>query len=309
MAPKRKSQQSEKASKQAKADKTAKQVMPEPATTVDQAMAGPSAAKAPRRQLGRRNTDEAVDRCLAEKFGLFRHGQTDVNKVEGKTLRETLKAAHAAKRGSSQRLGCNYLRDLEAKFSDEGISIASLPHFHHLPVPCVAVTEGVKQAVLANPAKRSSDTLIAWRDYTMSITAREIAGILRAVVANSVLGKKETDHVVVAPARSGWRLSVIQAHVGLWRACALWQPLSWLAASRGSRSARSALGSSWSPISSSSISWWIHPLSAQKKSQSVSCSVSCSVHGAGHSMIVWCCYEAPTLCSGVTHVQHILGAV
>ena len=66
-----------------------------------------------RRQVGRRNTDEATDRAIAEHFGKATPIQVDHHRVGGRTLREQITHDKRTAKCTGGRLGTAYWQKLK----------------------------------------------------------------------------------------------------------------------------------------------------------------------------------------------------
>jgi hypothetical protein len=78
-----------------------------------------------RRQLGRRDSDEAVERSIQRHFSGFSLIDLETQKVKGQTLRERIRSDRAKlERGG--RLGSTYWRDLVQEWSGMNAGVGAL---------------------------------------------------------------------------------------------------------------------------------------------------------------------------------------
>ena len=78
-----------------------------------------------RRQLGRRDSDETVERSISKHFGGFSKIDLETVKVSGQVLRDRIRTdRHALPTGA--RLGSTYWRDLVQEWSSINAGIGSL---------------------------------------------------------------------------------------------------------------------------------------------------------------------------------------
>lgn len=78
-----------------------------------------------RRQLGRRDSDEAVERSIQKHFSGFSQIDLETQKVKGETLRERIRSDRQ-KLEKGSRLGSTYWRDLVQEWSGINAGIGSL---------------------------------------------------------------------------------------------------------------------------------------------------------------------------------------
>jgi hypothetical protein len=78
-----------------------------------------------RRQLGRRDSDEAVERSIQKHFSAFSQIDLETQRVKGQTLRERIRSdRHKLPKGG--RLGSTYWRDLVQEWSTVSSGIGDL---------------------------------------------------------------------------------------------------------------------------------------------------------------------------------------
>ena len=95
--------------------------------SLDLCSAGVQKQNIKRKQLDRRDTEQAVERILNEHFAGFTRAQTDVMTVDGLTLRQTLIDRKRDKKGDvGSRLGTELYSELGRAFALESSPVRAL---------------------------------------------------------------------------------------------------------------------------------------------------------------------------------------
>ena len=149
------------------------------ATLVEAAEAGAGPSVGQKRKLVRRDTEQAVSKCLRDNFGNFTEINSDVLLYQGMTLRERLlKDKRSAKMGLAT-MGANYYRDLRQWYSGEESPMAKLAVKDN--------NEKVRQelidalvAMKSNPPNRGP--LSEFLSSAVGANQRELVGILKAML-------------------------------------------------------------------------------------------------------------------------------
>ena len=151
---------------------------------------------AKRRQLGRRNSEQQVDRIMNTKFSSLELVHRETHTVNGELLRDRL-LRDKRNMDPAARFGACYYRDLlmEWQAGSAGWSVVK---------PSVA-GESISDSLIhalelcshANPNRRSSEPLEAFLRNTGPLNETELIGTVKAVCANSDLGAIKKDSVVI----------------------------------------------------------------------------------------------------------------
>lgn len=136
-----------------------------------------------RRQLGRRDTEKQVERCL--KSDHFKHisaSSLSSRVVDGRTLRETLAEAHR-ELPTRGRLGANFLATLGRKFSECESCIEALkPSVENLPV-CTELVEVLSVMASDRGSAKSLKVLQSHLERCTEMNERNLIGMVKAVMS------------------------------------------------------------------------------------------------------------------------------
>jgi hypothetical protein len=148
--------------------------------------AGPGAAAPKRRQLARRDTEQAVERLLRDHFPTLSKQDMDVKTVDGLTLRQTLLEAKRKAKEGKRRMNAAYYAELRLKFA--GSSSLSVCLVVKNPNESVqpALVSALDQANAANPAKRTRQPLYNFFATCSELNQKELVGLLRSVADTNV---------------------------------------------------------------------------------------------------------------------------
>lgn len=133
----------------------------------------PSAKK--RRQLGRRATDEAIERQISQHFSDVPKSILETRTVDGLTIRARLYQDHQLRKrsGDKGRFGTRYWSDFHKMYNWEGNVLAHLKPSN----PDDKVSDGLVTALQAahdsNPSKRTVDPLLGFLQHTPKLNQRD----------------------------------------------------------------------------------------------------------------------------------------
>ena len=172
---------------------------------------GPAQSQNPR-PVRRRNTDDAVERCIQTKLqGISRQAIETQKLACGRLTRDKLAADIRATRGNpNTRLGATYWRNLRQVLGkDDALQHLATDSTMELNKKMLQALEGM---CVVNVSLRSPEAMLAWLKGAQSINRRELIGILK--VCNS---PKKTTHshamqVVVATLRTLTTFGDIMQH-------------------------------------------------------------------------------------------------
>ena len=161
-----------------------------------------------RRQLGRRDTEDQVQRCLDTHFKGVARSVLESKFIDGLNLRQRisrdLKAARAHPR--TKRLGTCYWRDLRQQYLEHG-EIKTLKGDEG-DVVAPALKKALQRLISTNAAMRSSEPTEAWLRATVALCRKECIGIATMLLEPKLLTKQHTVEVVLALASAVTRLSL-----------------------------------------------------------------------------------------------------
>jgi len=168
-----------------------------------------------RRQLGRRRTDEQVERNLAQHLSHVPCAVLETARIDGLPVREKIKQdlQELRESGSGLRLGATYWRELVAKVEGGG-SVSDLKVDDPTEEVCDTLVTALGMALKANPAQRSSEPLTALLQTTRGLNDKEMVGLVRAVTNNPLVGKSAQDAVFLELAKMLARLGHQDRHKG-----------------------------------------------------------------------------------------------
>ena len=132
--------------------------------------------KTQRRVLGRRDSEQHVERAVAVHFGHFSNTAIDVTRVEGLTLRERLRRDYRnlKKENPNKRLGANYWREVVAMYSAKEGNVNDLNVLDPKQTVDVGLMVALENAVRNNPATRSKEPLASCLAGAATINQREL---------------------------------------------------------------------------------------------------------------------------------------
>lgn len=129
--------------------------------------------KKARRQLGRRDTDEAVDRSLQAHFGHLPRTSWDALKVNELSLRHRVLKDMRECRGKPSRLGTTYWRRLREEYDVENALGHMKPATANEPV-APELADACYQATHTNPALRTVEPLLGYLRYAGKMNMTEL---------------------------------------------------------------------------------------------------------------------------------------
>lgn len=200
MAPKRASGSSRKAAAGSRASAAR---APEPGTAAAlQAEfdgAGESQQKR-RRQLGRRASDEQVERCVQAHFGDLPKSVVETCVVNGQSLRSRIR--HDLKNlkdevGRQKRLGVTYWRTLRLEYAGGADGVSTLKVQNSSQPVRDELIQAIEAAVRTNPASRTVEPLVVLLQHTGVLNQKELVGLIKALFANTNIGRQNMDTVHV----------------------------------------------------------------------------------------------------------------
>lgn len=161
-----------------------------------------SAAEEPaakrRRQLGRRQSEEQLERALTQHFAHMSNTDIETTRVEGRTVRERIADDMKSSKGAAQkkRLGATYWRELVGIYGDKSSSSKEMKD-PSLPVRD-ALVQGLETATCPNPAKRSIEPLISFMQHCGVLNQKETVGLFKALSsAGSQVGRGNSDTLII----------------------------------------------------------------------------------------------------------------
>lgn len=128
-----------------------------------------------RRQLGRRATDEAIERQIGQHFGDMPKSILETRTVDGLTIRARLYQDHQLRKqtGDKGRFGTRYWSDFHKLYNWEGNVLGHLKPKN----PDEKISEGLVTALQAahdsNPSKRIVDPLLGFLQHTTKLNQRD----------------------------------------------------------------------------------------------------------------------------------------
>ncbi|CAE8636039.1 unnamed protein product [Polarella glacialis] len=152
-----------------------------------------------RRQLGRRASDEQVERSIQQNLGDLPRTVIESKKIGGLLLRERIKRdRHLAKtKTSGGRLGAVYWRGFHQEYGEglDGVGKLTVDD-QDLPVSD-ALLEALEAAVRVNPATRTIEPLVGHLQRCKGLNQKEFVGLCKAVSSTQAMGKTNSDSVLV----------------------------------------------------------------------------------------------------------------
>ena len=157
------------------------------------------AAKKPRRVLGRRDSEQHVERAIALHFPHASKTAIEVQRVEGLTLRDRLRRDYRnlKKVSPTKRLGAKYWREMVALYTAREGNVQDLKVLDPKQTVDAGMMLALENAVRANPATRSKDPLASWLAGANTINQRELCGLLKTIAATPQLGKVNIDSIFI----------------------------------------------------------------------------------------------------------------
>ena len=159
----------------------------------------------PRRSLKSRNTEEAVERCLVERFKSVPRSVLESKACpDGQLLRTKLTTDLRRSRREGRRLGTTYWRELETWFSARPRleSISTTPGEKADPKLMAAMK------VAANPAvaERSAEPMTAYLSTCLALNGTEVLGMMKTMNAARRVNRSDRDTILVSLMRALHRL-------------------------------------------------------------------------------------------------------
>ena len=146
-----------------------------------------------RRQLGRRDSSEKVERQLRTHFASMSRMEMANKLVDGKNVRQQVaQDRDEFKSSGKHRMGANYWRDLASRYG-VGADFGSIALPDDESSSRKSLIECLQLAVSPNCAARDSDGFGAYLTNVSDLTAKEIIGIARTLSASQGIGKRAVD--------------------------------------------------------------------------------------------------------------------
>ena len=169
----------------------------EPAGNLAEAHEEGQPVRTRRRQLGRRSSEEQVERSIQEHFGHLPKIATECKHVDGMTLRQRVRQdLHAAEDQKEGRLGATYWRGLVQLYGS-GVGINSMQIKDVSQPVGEALEQAPGAAINANPAARSIEPLTGFLQHCETLNQKEFVGLCKAVSANKHMGKDNNDALLL----------------------------------------------------------------------------------------------------------------
>ena len=148
-----------------------------------------------RRSLGRRDSDEKVERGITLHFGWMSKSLLASKRVDGLLLREKIEQDRAklSDKKGCQKLGPSYWRDLSVKYGAGIGDFSVLPAAsRELPV-ADRLTESLGLATSTDCRLRSPNSAIAFFASSQALSEREVTGVARTIAGSKFIGIKAQD--------------------------------------------------------------------------------------------------------------------
>ena len=158
-----------------------------------------SAGTEKKRRLARRNTEEAVERLLSDRFRGFSHTQINVVQHEGRTLRQRLlESMREKKRTGEQRPATQtYINSLREMYSADESGSKRLKVKNGTDPVRESLSTALFLAHNPNPAKRTKNALYSFFSVAETLNQKELVGILKSLgEASSLLSATHRGHVL-----------------------------------------------------------------------------------------------------------------
>ena len=150
-----------------------------------------------KRDLKKRDTDEAVDRMIKTNFAGWDSASTDVVERDGKCLRATLADARRESVACGGRVSTKFIQEQKDKFRPEPESkVLEIPD--GAPAARPALLEALAKAVSLNPYTKNRGPLMAMLQTGMQVNIREAIGLIRTVADLNPHSSPETRSFIMA---------------------------------------------------------------------------------------------------------------
>ena len=168
----------------------------------------------PKRSLKTRSTEEAVERCLNERFKSVPKSVLESKACpDGQLLRDKLTHDLGRTRREGGRLGTCYWRDLETWFS-------ARPNLENIEItpgekPEPKLLQALRSAANPAVAERTSEPMTAYLTTCSSLNGAEVLGMMKVMNAARRVNKADRDSILIALMRALKRLGddVFQQHL------------------------------------------------------------------------------------------------
>ena len=145
-----------------------------------------SEAKAPRRRLDRRDSDERVDRVLDRRLTLQERAHAETLVLDNLTIRDHIKTVYKSK-GKRARFSNEDWKTIYTNFGLATSTASLLPQ----PPSDLPIRDELADAIgmlhSDNPATRNSDALVALLRHCSPLNERELFGLLGGTVEGPTL--------------------------------------------------------------------------------------------------------------------------
>ena len=164
-----------------------------------------------RRRLGRRDSDEKVERGIRCHFGWMSKSLLSSKRVDGLLLRERIEQdrKRLGEKKGCQKLGPSYWRDLSVKYGSGLGDFSVLPEVDKRLTVSDKLTESLTLATSSDCRLRTADTAIAFFASCPSLNVREIVGTARTIAGSKYIGVRGQDVLFLefskCLARHGWQ--------------------------------------------------------------------------------------------------------
>jgi hypothetical protein len=165
------------------------------------------------RPLRKRSSDETIDRAIDSHFGHLTPYQKSTMQVDGMLIRERVTRDRHDLGKRRKRMGPSYWIALSAEYLAPEDPINALPNASADDVLSDQLINGLASLHNKNPAVRSVEPLITYLRHTESISAAELNGLCKAVVAPTLVNKTLHDNLLVEMIRALVRLGMHTTHI------------------------------------------------------------------------------------------------
>jgi hypothetical protein len=158
----------------------------------------PSTTK--RRQLGRRKSEEQVERSLEQHFGHISKIVLETTRIDGLLARERIleDMRHNKKKDAGKkRLGAGYWRDLVQEYSQGCQHVSELKVKNPDQSVSDPLVQALEVATRTNPATRTIEPLMVMLQHCSPFNQKEIVGLFKTVSASQSIGRANLDIVLV----------------------------------------------------------------------------------------------------------------
>ena len=151
-----------------------------------------------RRQPGRRDLGEKVQRALDLHFSDMALHIRESKNINNDTLREKIAADMGNKSltGKAGRLGASYWRSLREHFC-AGESIEDMEVKDKKMAVSSGCSEGLAAAMRTNPGTRTHEPLAMWLQTTPTLNQREVVGLMKALAKRENFSNNAADLLVI----------------------------------------------------------------------------------------------------------------